>query len=63
MAWCGECNIAKYTGIRGVKCLLVLVKDEINALRVALELPEYTWEDILAKMDAYMTTYEENEGE
>lgn len=52
--WQGEENIARYFGLRGFKCLCILVKEEINKLRVKNGDPEYTWTQILAKMDQLM---------
>ena len=61
MAWQGEQQIGKYFGLRGFKCIMIMMKEEINKLRVKAGLPEYTWEQILNRMDVLMETYKEDD--
>ena len=59
--WKGEEDIGRYFGLKGLKCLCVLFKEEINQLRVKAGLPEYTFQQILNKMDTLMETYKNDE--
>lgn len=54
MAWKGEENIGRYFGLRGLKCLCLMLMDEVNELRQKANLPKRTWQQVLAKMDGLM---------
>ena len=61
MPWQGEEQITKYFGLRGFKCMLHLLMDEINGQRDEHAKPHMTWEEILVKMDNHMSTYAEDD--
>ena len=60
MAWQGEEQIKEYFGFRGFKCLVILLLDEINALRQAAGLPDRTLPQTITAMDNLM---EENKSD
>lgn len=57
MTWQGENNITKYFGLRGFKCLLITLMDEINELRQTAGLPPRNFMQFLSKMDFLMEQY------
>ncbi|MBA7650772.1 hypothetical protein ES703_58583 [subsurface metagenome] len=61
MVWQGDPDIPRYLGLRGFKCLLYIMMEELNALRVTQGLPEYTWAEMIAKMNNHMSAFAEDD--
>ena len=59
--WKGEENFTRYFGLRGLKCFIVVMMNEINVLREQAGLAPYTLNDMLTKIDGFMEDYKEDD--
>lgn len=58
MVWIGEEIYPRILGIRGLKCIVELMRQELNVLRKIQGLPEYTSAEFLNHLDTLMTQHE-----
>lgn len=59
--WQGEEFYPTLFGLRGLKCIVELMRQELNVLRKAQGLPEYTSAEFLNHLDTLMTQYESDD--
>jgi len=61
MVWKGERTFLNWFGLRGLKCIMKIIMEEINSLRVKMGLQERTWKQVLDRMEALMEQYKEDD--
>jgi len=61
MAWQGEEIYKRMLGLRGLKCIVELMRQEINVLRAEQGLPEYESALFLNHLGTLMTQYQEDD--
>jgi len=61
MSWQGEGIYPKLLGIRGLKCIVELMRQEINVLRKIQGLPEYDSALFLNHLGTLMTQHESDD--
>lgn len=59
--WQGEEIYRRLLGLRGLKCIVELIRQEINVLRVTQGLPEYDSALFLNHLGTLMTQYESDD--
>lgn len=59
--WQGEEIYPRLLGLRGLKCIVELMRQEINVLRVGQGLPEYDSATFLNHLGTLMTQHEEDD--